>query len=59
VSSKRPNQALKLTWLSVCQFGGRAFARSGAMRRLCTSPAVQLNAGVGCRERSTLQLGRA
>jgi len=43
----RPNQALKLTRLSVCQLGGSGFVEGVASHRPCTSSAVQLDAGVG------------
>jgi hypothetical protein len=42
-----PNQALKLTRLSVDFCGGSAFAHGAVMRRPYPSPAAQLSAGVG------------
>jgi hypothetical protein len=45
--SRKPNQALKLTRLPACQFGGRGSAENAAAHWLCTQSAVQLNAGVG------------
>jgi hypothetical protein len=44
--SRPPNQALKLTRLAACQLGGRCSVENDAAHWLCTSPAVQLNAGV-------------
>jgi hypothetical protein len=41
-----PNQALKLTRLSACQFGGPCSAENAVLHWLCTQSAVQLNAGV-------------
>lgn len=41
-----PNQSLKLTRLSACRFGGPCSAENAAAHWLCTSSAVQLNAGV-------------
>ena len=43
-----PNQALKLTLRAACLLGGPAFGEARGMRWSCTSPAVQLYAGVGC-----------
>ncbi len=46
MSSKRPNQALKLTRLSACQLGGPSSVENAAARWPCTQSAVQLSAGV-------------
>jgi len=46
VSLKRPNQALKLTRRAACSLGCRASAHNLPVPYSCTSPAVQLNAGV-------------
>jgi hypothetical protein len=43
---KRSNQALKLTRLAACQFGGSGSVEDVASQRPCTQSAVQLNAGV-------------
>ena len=41
-----PNHALKLTRLSGCLLGGRASGHNRGVLCSCTSPAVQLSAGV-------------
>lgn len=41
-----PNQAFKLTRRAACLRRGHAFGEDRGVRKACTSPAVQLDAGV-------------
>ena len=44
--SSASNQAFRLTRLPACLLGGPASGEDLTVQRPCTSPAVQLNAGV-------------